>query len=63
MSHRWFKNYSDFAVWVDFAYWWSGILRSTVESHALKQSYTMQNRHKWHVQKCWDKCKLRNSVA
>jgi hypothetical protein len=21
----WFKNYGDFAEWVDFAYWWSFI--------------------------------------
>ena len=24
-SLYWFKSYGDFAEWVDFAYWWSGI--------------------------------------
>ena len=23
IAKNWFKNYGDFAEWVDFAYWWS----------------------------------------
>ena len=39
--HYWFKNYSDFAEWVEFAYWWSFSVGGSAINWAILSSFNL----------------------